>query len=57
MKRPTVKAKKLPMPRNPVASTLYDPASGLTQRAIPNKQEPVMGRKRKHKGKSQDETR
>lgn len=42
---------KIPKPRNPVASTLRDPRCGFTQRTIPDKRQPVLPRKRKHKGR------
>jgi len=52
---PRRKQNKIAKLRNPVASTLRDPASGFTQRTIPDKRRPKLDRKRKHKGGDHDQ--
>ena len=42
--------KKMPKPRNPVASLVRDPSGPFRPKVIPNKIDKPVGRKRKHKG-------
>lgn len=45
------KNQKIPKKRNPVAATVRDPNGPFRPKAIPNKGDAKIHRKRKHKGK------